>query len=106
MISHRCCRCGTVRPCCPQLELYWPLMLTLALVPFRRADGIVLHSVTLFYAIITDLTRIQHECFSPVILLWANAASDNAKTIARAHLAAMWFFAGFHKLLAPAFANL
>jgi len=92
-------------PVLPQLELYWPLMLTLALVPLVARLGLILHSLTLFYAIITDLTRIQPECFSPVILLWATLPSENAKTIARAHLAAMWFFAGFHKLLAPAFAK-
>jgi uncharacterized membrane protein YphA (DoxX/SURF4 family) len=91
-------------PALPQLDLYGPLLLTLALVPLVARLGLILHSVTLFYAIITDLTRIQPECFSPVILLWATLPSDNAKTIARAHLAAMWFFAGFHKLMAPAFA--
>lgn len=90
-------------PALPQFELYWPLLLTLALVPFVARLGLILHSITLFYAIITDLTRIQPECFSPVILLWATLPSDNAKTIARAHLAAMWFFAGFHKLMAPAY---
>ena len=90
-------------PALPQFDLYWPLLLTLALVPIVARLGLILHSVTLFYAIITDLTRIQPECFSPVILLWATLPSDNAKTIARAHLAAMWFFAGFHKLMAPAF---
>ncbi len=90
-------------PALPQFDLYWPLMLTLAVVPFVARLGLILHSITLFYAIITDLTRIQPECFSPVILLWATLPSDNAKTIARAHLAAMWFFAGFHKLMAPAF---
>lgn len=90
-------------PVLPQLDLYWPLMLTLALVPFIARLGLILHSITLAYAIITDLTRIQPECFSPVILLWATLPSDNARTIARAHLAAMWFFAGFHKLMAPAF---
>ena len=90
-------------PALPQIDLYWPLLLTLALVPIIARFGLILHSITLFYAIITDLTRIQPECFSPVILLWATLPSDNAKTIARAHLAAMWFFAGFHKLMAPAF---
>jgi hypothetical protein len=90
-------------PVLPQLDLYWPLLVTLALVPLVARLGLILHSLTLFYAIITDLTRIQPECFSPVILLWATLPSENAKTIARAHLAAMWFFAGFHKLLAPAF---
>lgn len=90
-------------PTLPQFDLYWPLLVTLALVPFIARLGLILHSITLFYAILTDLTRIQPECFSPVILLWATLPSDNTKTIARAHLAAMWFFAGFHKLMAPAF---
>jgi hypothetical protein len=57
------------------------------------------------YAVLIDQTRLQPEIVSLIFLLWGTLPDPNLKTLARAHLIALWCFAGLNKLLSPAFMN-
>ena len=66
-------------------------------------SGAIVVSVLLAYGMATDQTRMQPEFFSLPLLLWGSLPSPGAQLVARAHLVSMWFFAGLHKALSPAF---
>jgi hypothetical protein len=74
----------------------------IAIVIFPRA-GLIVHTILLLYAMLTDQTRIQPEFVSLLFLLWGTLPSHGAQTLARAHLIALWTWAGINKLLSPAF---
>lgn len=84
----------------PELPFGVALLLTLALVPLRPRLGAVLHAVVLALAVVADQTRLQPTTVSLAILLFA---TTHARALAPAHVAALWFWAGAHKLLSPAF---
>lgn len=50
---------------------------------------------------LSDQMRLQPEFISQAILLWGTLPSRPARAVCRAHLIALWFFAGFNKLLSP-----
>jgi hypothetical protein len=88
-----------------QFAPFWPLLASLAAVLVRPLIGIALHTALLLVAIALDQMRIQPEVISLAILLWATLPWRGARMIARAHLIALWFYAGLHKLLSPAYWN-
>jgi hypothetical protein len=47
--------------------------------------------------------RLQPEFISQAILLWGTLPWAAARTVSRAHLIALWFYSGFHKLDCPYF---
>ena len=87
----------------PPISLGLPLIVAcLAALRAPRAGAIVVTAL-LAYGMATDQTRMQPEFFSLPILLWGSLPSDGARLVARAHLISLWFFAGLHKALSPAF---
>ncbi|MGC4006841.1 MAG: hypothetical protein QM811_28425 [Pirellulales bacterium] len=81
--------------------MFWPLLVTLWLIPFVARTGLILHTVVFLYALAADELRMQPELMSPVILLWGTLFGTTTRDVARLHLGATWFYAGFHKLIAP-----
>ncbi|MCH8923022.1 MAG: hypothetical protein IIA67_07735 [Planctomycetes bacterium] len=90
-------------PAAMQFSPLWPLLASLLAVLVRPRIGIALHSSLLLVAIALDQMRIQPEVISMAILLWGTLRWRGAGMIARAHLISLWFYAGLHKLLSPAY---
>jgi hypothetical protein len=87
----------------PQIG-YGPLLLaSLAVILIHGAAGVMLHSALLLAAMLSDQMRLQPEFISQAILLWGTLPWAAARTVARAHLIALWFYSGFHKLTCPYF---
>jgi len=63
--------------------------------------GAALHVGLLVVAMLLDQTRMQPEVISLGILLVGTLPGDGPRLVGRAHLIALWFFAGLHKLLSP-----
>ncbi len=87
----------------PQFGFGLVLLATLAVILLHAKTGIVLHSIVLLAAMLTDQMRLQPEFISQAILLWGTLPWTAARAICRAHLLALWFFSGLHKLLCPFF---
>jgi hypothetical protein len=85
----------------PQFDLGWPLIVSLAIVLLAPRCGVPIHAGLLLWAILLDQIRLQVQCISLVILMAATLGVPSLKTLARAHLIALWFYAGFHKLVSP-----
>jgi hypothetical protein len=85
----------------PQFDMGWPLIISLAVVLVKPRWGVGLHGAMLLWAILLDQFRLQVQCVSLVILMAATLGLPSLKTLARSHLIAMWFYAGFHKLVSP-----
>ncbi len=65
--------------------------------------GAVVHALVIVTAILGDETRIQPTLICHATIILCCAFGPKTINVARAYLVAMWFFAGFHKLLSPAF---
>jgi hypothetical protein len=89
----------------PAFDLGWPLICSLLLVLVAPLPGITLQTILLLYAALIDQTRLQPEVVSLTFLLWGTVPNLTAQGFARVHLLTLWLFAGFHKLLSPAFMN-
>ena len=87
----------------PAFDMGVLLLVSLAFTLFRPLSGVILHSLLLVYAMLSDQTRIQPEIVSLALLLWGALPSAGARTVGRAHLIALWSWAGINKLLSPAF---
>ena len=61
--------------------------------------GVAIHAVALGLAMVLDQSRMQPECVSLALLMVGTLDSSTCALIARAHLVALWSFAGFHKLV-------
>ena len=83
----------------PQLDMGWPLIVSLAIVLLAPRRGVPIHAGLLLWAILLDQIRLQVQCISLVILMAATLGIPSLKTLARSHLIALWFYAGFHKLV-------
>lgn len=83
---------------------FTPLLATTALsaLLLPRA-GAVVHALTIVLAILGDEARIQPTLICHATIILCCAFGPKSVNIARAYLIAMWFFAGFHKWLSPAF---
>jgi hypothetical protein len=89
----------------PAFDLGWLLIFSLLLVLVAPVPGITLQTILLLYAVLIDQTRLQPGVVSLLFLLWGTVPNPTAQGFARAHLLTLWLFAGFHKLLSPAFLN-
>jgi hypothetical protein len=89
----------------PVFDLGWLLIGSLLLVLVAPLPGITLQTILLFYAVLIDQTRLQPGVVSLLFLMWGTVPNPTAQGFARAHLLTLWLFAGFHKLLSPAFMN-
>ncbi len=86
-----------------QIDFGWWALATLALAGTGSWVGILAHCLVLAAAMAADQMRMQPQLVSLAILLWGTLPSQQAQAIARAHMIALWFFSGFHKLLSPGF---
>lgn len=87
----------------PQIDTGLLLLGSLLIVLVVPLPGLVIHSLLLTYAIASDQTRLQPEIISLLILMWGTLESYGLKMIARGHLIALWFFAGFNKLISSGY---
>ena len=77
------------------------LLASLVVALVLPRTGAALHVGLLVVAMLLDQTRMQPEAISLGLLLVGTLPGDGARLVGRAHLIALWFFAGFHKLLSP-----
>jgi hypothetical protein len=87
----------------PQVDVALWLLGSLVLVLVVPRWGVLLHGVVLVWAILLDQIRMQPECISLWVLMLGSLNSPGCKLLARSHLIALWFFAGFHKLVSPGY---
>ncbi len=85
----------------PQIDFGYLLLGSLALILIHGRIGVVAHTVLLAGAMLSDQMRLQPEVISQAILLWGTLSWRGARSACRTHLVALWFFAGFNKLLSP-----
>jgi len=85
----------------PQVDFGYLLIGSLLLTLFHGRIGVVVHTLLLGAAMLSDQMRLQPEFISQAILLWGTLPWRGARAACRAHLVALWFFAGFYKLLSP-----
>jgi hypothetical protein len=84
----------------PDWSFGYAMLASLALVLVRPRWGLVSHAVVLLVACLFDQLRTQPQ-FLALLILMAGCVSVPGSRVARWFLAAMWFWAGLHKLLSP-----
>lgn len=89
----------------PQFSLGAPLIVATIAALAAPLRGTILVSALIAYGMATDQTRMQPEFFSLPILLWGSLPISSARLVARAHLLALWFYAGAHKLISLDYLN-
>ena len=87
----------------PTFDLGALLLLSLGLILIFPRIGLIAHTTLIIYAVMIDQLRLQPEIISLVLLLWSTLPNPHLQTIGRAHLIALWFWAGTHKLLSVGF---
>lgn len=87
----------------PTLHAGWPMLASLAVVLGWPRIGVPLHSLVLAAAIVADQSRMQPHVISLATLLWGTTGWPGGLVVARAALAALWTYAGIHKLTSPAY---
>ena len=85
----------------PQWDLGLLLLASLAVIAVAPRTGVILHAVLVGIAMCLDQMRMQPPIISQVLLLWSTLPVRSAAVIGRAHLLALWFYAGAYKLLSP-----
>lgn len=85
----------------PQFYFGLPMLAALAGVLVAPRLGIGAYVAAGAAAMLTDQTRMQPQIVSGWFLLIATLPGTVPRMLGRAHLAALWFFAGFHKLITP-----
>jgi len=81
----------------------WAMLGSLAVVLLRPRLGVPLHMAVLALAIVADQSRLQPHLVSLATLLWAATGTAGGLVVARGSLAALWLYAGVHKLTSPAY---
>lgn len=87
----------------PNFNLGVLLLASLVVVLVFPRTGLIIHTVLICYALLLDQTRLQPEIVSLLFLMWGALPHENAQTLARTHLIALWFWAGLNKLISPVF---
>ena len=70
---------------------------------FRPRFFLLIHTVFLLVAMSLDQMRLQPPVISHLILLWSLSGRGPSRLVGRAHLIALWFYAGFYKLVSDDF---
>lgn len=81
----------------------WAMLGSLGVVLLRPRLGVPLHAAVLALAIVADQSRLQPHVISMATLLWAATGTAGGRVVARGSLAALWLYAGIHKLTSPAY---
>jgi hypothetical protein len=87
----------------PQIDYGLLLLASLALILYRPVLGVIVHVGLLLIAFASDQTRLQPEFVSLAIILAGTTTIPYAGVVARAHLVALWFWAGLNKALSLGF---
>ena len=87
----------------PAIDMGIWVLGSLAVVLVEPRIGIAFHAVVLGLAMLADQARIQPQVISHVLLLCGTLAPLGM--LARAHVVAVWFYAGLSKLLSSGFAE-
>lgn len=77
------------------------LAATAAATIFWPRAGFAAHVLVGLAAMTADQTRMQPQMFSFWLLMLGTLPFPVPQFLARCHLASLWFFSGFHKLLSP-----
>jgi hypothetical protein len=85
------------------VDLGAALLASLVPVLLWPRAGLAVHTGLLAYAMAMDQTRLQPYVVSLVLLLWATVPGPGPALVGRAHLVALWTWAGIHKLQSPWF---
>lgn len=84
----------------PQIPFGLWMLATLGLMLLRPRLGLVVHAVSLLIAFAFDQYRTQPQ-FIAIVALMLAAVEDWGVIVVRWFLAALWTWAGLHKLLSP-----
>lgn len=87
----------------PQFDVGWLMLLSLVPIPFAPRWGAICHAAMLAFAIVQDEARLQPEFISIAIMMAATIGTTWSRELGRFHLAALWFWAGLHKLLSEGY---
>lgn len=87
----------------PAVHAGWPMLASLAVVLGWPRVGVPLHTLVLGLAIVADQSRMQPHVISLATLLWGTIGMPGGRVVARAGLAALWTYAGVHKLSSAAY---
>ena len=87
----------------PAFDMGYLLLGSLVIVLMRPRAGLILYTLIVGYAILTDQTRLQPEVVSLLLLTWGTLPDVNTLAVGRGHLVALWVWAGTNKLLSPLF---
>jgi uncharacterized membrane protein YphA (DoxX/SURF4 family) len=90
-------------PWLPAFDVGPLLLVTLVLCVVRPRLGVVLHTLAFVLAACLDQTRLQMKMVSLTLLLWGTLPARGPQLLARAHLVALYFYAGLHKLLSEGY---
>jgi hypothetical protein len=82
----------------PQISVGWLLVASLLLILIFPRSGMAALYTILVLSVLLDRTRLQ-PLYTLVLLMLATLPSINAQLVGRASLIALWFWAGFHKLI-------
>ena len=84
----------------PQISFGIWMVFSLLLVLFKPRTGFWVHVIIITAASLFDQFRMQPQFLALVLLMWA-AIYETGTRIGRWFLAALWIWAGIHKLLSP-----
>lgn len=76
------------------------MVLSLAAIPLRPREGVLVHATLFVAAVVLDQYRLQPQFISLIVLMFA-CAFKTGTWFARWYLASMWLWSGLHKLLSP-----
>ena len=82
----------------PQVDLGWITIAALLTILIRPRLGLIAVGILWFVGVLMDRTRLQPH-YQIGFLILATLPSVSAQLTGRASLIALWFWAGFHKLL-------
>ncbi|MGE0375205.1 MAG: hypothetical protein AB7Q45_07285 [Planctomycetaceae bacterium] len=82
-----------------QLDMGWPILLSLLVVLFAPRVGILCHIAFIVLSMMMDQTRMQPYVISMALLMVGTLPIKWAHSMVCMHLVALWFYAGLHKLI-------
>ena len=84
----------------PEISFAWVIVASLIVAAVRPRPGVAIHCGVLATACIFDQYRLEPQ-FLGIAMLMVACMSDAGLRVCRWYLAAMWIWAGLHKLLSP-----
>lgn len=84
----------------PQISFGWLLMASLVAVPFWPRWGLLVHAALFALSCVADQHRLQPQVISLIVLM-AGCIGPRGALYARHYMAALWLWAGVHKLISP-----